>query len=190
MIFKGFRLTDKQKTEAFASARAAIIKAGYDPDAQEEKLCEDNPLYHLLFYPFRKYKTARGENIAYIDRVLGRAIDIVVEHTSYSVCEERLVAHSLEYLRNTEIADKRVKTLALFLCMWLHEDVVDDFRKIYPKTNKTGLKHFNQIVYEIVNAAEKTLHTGFSCYNINSIIDNFYETFIALYSRIPMMSSE
>lgn len=187
MIFKGLRLTEKQKNDAFASGRAALVKVGYDPDAQEEKLCENNPLYHLLFYPFRTYKTARGDSVAYIDRILGRAIDIVVNHTSYSVCEEQLVAHSLAYLRNPDIADRRVKTLGLFLCMWLHADVVDFFRSLYPASNEAGLKHFNQIVYEIVNAAEATLHTGFSCYNIKSIIDNFYETFIALYSRIPMI---
>lgn len=185
MIFRGFQLTQKQKDDAFNRGRTALARTGYNFDTHEETLCKQNPLYHIIFHPFREYKTARGETVAYIDRVLGRTIDIVMDHVGQSVCEDQLVVHALRYIRDPTVRDKRIKTLALFFFMWQLADVVDFFRSLYPH-DAPSLKYFNEIVYTIIDAAKQILYTGFTCYNINDIIDEFYTTLLIIFSGVPL----
>lgn len=186
MIFRGFTMMGTKREEVYTRAQKALERAGYKPSEHEDFLCEQNPLYHLLFDPFREYKTSKGNVVAYIDRVLGMAIDIVISHVGTLICAEPLIAHALKYLRDATIRDKRVKTLALFFFMWQQMDVVDFFRSLYPP-NSTSLKYFNEIVYMVIDAAKFTLHTGFSCYNIKAIIDEFYETLINIFSSVPVV---
>lgn len=186
MIFRGFKVTGGKREEIYTRAQKTLERAGYNPEEHEEFLCQQNPLYHLLFDPFREYKTSKGNVVAYIDRVLGTAIDIVIIHVGTLICAEPLVAHALKYIRDPTIRDKRVKTLALFFFMWQQMDVVEFFRSLYPPNSKS-LEYFNEIVYMIIDAAKLTLHTGFSCYNIKTIIDEFYETLLNIFSSVPVV---
>lgn len=107
-----------------------------------EARCENDPMYHLLFFPDKRLQMSDNSNPCYVDHLLKSAIDILRKRYGQTFEQSRWIAHVLPMLLDTTITDVVPKIFAICFMLKKEPTLASAIADLYDDADEQGTDMF------------------------------------------------